>query len=101
MCGWLSFQTEEAVLAALRIPFFRYAWSTNPISDYTSLCCGFNEIYRAFLGIGNRRIRLYQTVTYISDVEEGNNLMLTRLASAATLEVNRQKVTYMKMCIVQ
>ena len=44
MCVCLSFQTQEALFATLRITFFRYAWCTSPINDNYSPCFGFNEV---------------------------------------------------------
>ena len=52
--------------------------------------------YRALLGIGNKSIylmlRLLRKNLMLSDVEKGNNLMLTRLTTVATLFVTFLKV---------
>jgi len=42
----LSFQTQEALFAALRITFFSYAWGTSPINDSSSLYFGIRSFQR-------------------------------------------------------
>jgi len=54
---------------------------TAHINDDSSHCFGFNEVYRVWLVMVIEAFGL----TYKSDLEKGNNLMLMRLSPVATL----------------
>jgi len=58
----------------------------SPFNGDISLGFGFKEGNRAGLGLLIKGFTWYETVTWKSDVEKGNNQMLTRLTpSVATL----------------
>jgi len=66
MCVWLSFQTKEAVFAALR-PTFYVNYKRLLLGDI-SLCFGFTEGTRHLLGLLIEAFSLYETVAKIFDV---------------------------------
>jgi len=72
----------------------RKNYTTSPFNGDISLSFGFNEGSRALLGLLIEAISLCETVAYnlmLSDVEEGNNLMLTRLTPVVTLIDTKQQ----------
>jgi len=94
MCVWLSFQTKEALFAALRLTFYvNYKRLLHLMADI-SHCFGFNGGNRALLGLLIEAVVLYETVAknlMLSDVERGSNLMLTRLTPVAILTDTKQQ----------
>ena len=93
MCVWLSFQTKD-LFAALRLPFY---------VNYKRLL-HLMAIFRSLFSDSTRVLALCQVcqkhLAYekpqgknlmLSDVEEGNNLMLTRLTPVATSTDTKQQ----------